>query len=373
MYRGLRRDVDPGVALLTTLLCALATSLFSAMIEGNGAGVLAFAIVAALVFETRRFNSPLITYAAWVAVALVPIGARYLLGSEPQPVFGPDNGFASLRPATYIALAGTIAFVGQHTFWSAATLALFTLWAATGADLTATIALVAPGLAWTLDWARRRPLVAVAPLVALAIAWNYWLMVQYTATMVPKDAPVSFARMVRQQADVHTRPPYLYPFAFPANVLFAWREGVPISRYDILSVEPHRDRVDLAIERGAERFLLEGWGPPGANDAGPFRWIDGTAAALALPMQPAARAASVEVLATARGESPLASTELRFEINGHRLGAAQVSPRAPAHARFTIAASDVGRVLRAGYNRLSIVTSGHHRIAIHRVRITPEP
>lgn len=363
----------PGVALLTAFLCLTGTSLLSAAVDSDWRSVLLFAIVAALVFESARVDSPRITYLAWVAAALVPLAARYLLGAEAHSLFGPDNGFVSLRPATYVALAGTLAFAGQHRFWASATLALLTLWFVTGADLTAAIALLAPGLAWTIDWARRRPLVAVAPLVVAAIAWNYWLMVQYTATMVPKDAPVSFAAMVRQQADVHTRAPYVYPFAFPANVLFAWREGVPIDRYDVLSIEPRREDIAVVIERGAERFLLDGWGPPGANETGPFRWIDGPRATLALPLQPPSTSVSVEILTTARGDAPTPPTELQFEMNGHAIGRARVSPLAPAEPRLVIAASDVGRVLRAGYNRLSIVTSGHHRIAIHRVRIAPAP
>jgi hypothetical protein len=247
------------------------------------------------------------------------------------------------------------------------------LWSATGANLAALIGPLAPGLALAIDWARRKPLVAVAPLLAFAIVWNYWLMVQYTAGMIPKDAPVSFAAMVRQQAEVHTRPRYIYPFAFPANVLFAWREGVPIERYDVLAAEPRSERFELAIDRGAERFLLSGWGPPGANETGPFRWLDARRSALVFPLEPAHQDMTLEVLATARGDAPPAISELTFELNGHVIGRAHVSPAAATDARLPIGSSNVGRVLRAGYNRLSIVTAGNHRIAIHRVRIVPAP
>ena len=76
------------------------------------------------------------------------------------------------------------------------------------------LAVVAPGLATVIEFARARPLVAALPLIAGAVLWNYWLMVQYTVGLLPKDEPVSFAAMVRQQADVHTRSPYVYPFAY---------------------------------------------------------------------------------------------------------------------------------------------------------------
>ena len=315
----------------------------------------------------------MLTYLGWIAAAILPVAVRYLQGAESASLFGADGGFFSLTPATHIALLGTFLLVRRDPFWATASLSLLLLWFVTGSDLTGAVALLAPGLAFVIDWVGRKPLVAVAPLVAAAIGWNYWLMVQYTAGMIPKDAPVSYASMVRQQADVHTRPPYVYPFAFPANALFAWQESVPIDRYDVLAAEPRRGRFELTIDRGAERFLLTGWGPPGANDSGPFRWLDAPRATLTFPLQPSAEDMTVEVLATARGGTPSTTSELTFELNGHVIGRSQVSPAAATEARLAIPASTVGRVLRAGYNRLSIVTSGNHRIAIHRVRIAPAP
>jgi hypothetical protein len=332
--------------------------------------VLAFAVVAALMFEGARVTSRPVRFVAWGAAALVPLVVRYVSGSTSQSLFGTD-GFFSLTPTTYVALVGTIGYLWRRPWWAAASLSLIVLWSATGASLVALIGPLAPGLALALDWARRRPWVAVAPLLALAIVWNYWLMVQYTAGMIPKDAPVSFAAMVRQQADVHTRPRYIYPFAFPANVLFAWREGVPLDRYDLLAREPRSDRFELAIDRSADRFLLAGWGPPGANETGPFRWLDAPTAALVFPLEPAHREMTLEVLATARGDAPSLTSELTFELNGHTIGRADVSPAGATAAHLPIAGANVGRVLRAGYNRLSIVSSGNHRIAIHRVRVVP--
>ena len=105
--------------------------------------------------------------------------------------------------------------------------------------------LLAPGLALAIDGVVRRPLVALAPLVVAALWWNHLLMAQYTVGLLPKDEPVSFGRLVQQQADLHTRSPYVYPFAFPANVWFAWREGLPVDKYDLL------------VARGAARGLRD--------------------------------------------------------------------------------------------------------------------
>ena len=105
--------------------------------------------------------------------------------------------------------------------------------------------------------------------VAGAIWWNHLLMVQYTAGMLPKDEPVSFGRIVRQQAELQTRPPYWYPFAFPANVWFAWREGVPVDKYDVLSPEtPRADVLARVRSRGGEVPAL-GMGRAGWRRLGP--------------------------------------------------------------------------------------------------------
>ena len=104
--------------------------------------------------------------------------------------------------------------------------------------------------------------------VAAVVAWNYGLMVQYTAGMVPKDEPVSFGRVVRQQAELATRPPFVYPFAFPANVWFAWREGLPVDRYDLLAVEPITVDVEIVDERAGRALPARRLGRPGRRRVG---------------------------------------------------------------------------------------------------------
>ena len=374
IYAGLRRDFAPAVALLTTVLLGVGTSLFVTLFRpAVTVDVIVFALVATAMFGALRYGSRHVMLAACVIALLLPIAARYFgsSGLPPDTLFSPDRGVLALYPVSYVALLGTLAYFRQNALWTGTALLALVIWRGIGADLTAALALLAPGLALVIEWARRHPVAAVAPLVVFMIAWNYWLMVQYTAGMVPKDAPVSFTAMVRQQADVHTRSPYVYPFAFPANVVFAWREGVPVDRYDVLAQEPRGAVFELVLERGAERFLLDGWGPPGTNETGPFRWIDEPRASLVFPLQPSTVDLTLEIVATARGEDRTGGSVMQFDINGHPLGHAEVSPAAATRARFTIPATSVGRVIRAGYNRLRIVTSGQHRIAIHALRIAP--
>jgi len=325
-------------------------------------------------------------------------------------LFSASHGFLSLTPVAYIAVLGTIAYLRRNAFCAAAALVTLTAWVAVNASavalssgdaafrhgLTAALAVLAPGLAYVIDAARRRPLAAIAPLAGFALAWNYWLMVQYTVGALPKDEPVLFATMVRQQADMHTRSPYLYPFAFPASVWFALREGVPAERFDLLADEPQTSSIDLVMDRRADRFLLEGWDAPGADAGGPVHWIGQPRATVVLPLDvPGGRDVVVSVLARTRLEQPAVEADLGLEINGHEIGRFVVPAAAPSDAQITVPAADVGRILRAGYNRVTFVSYGVRRVdpadrrppgplasrpgnrawpvAIYRIRLTAAP
>jgi hypothetical protein len=298
---------------------------------------------------------------SWVLQASPGAGAAQ--SNWQAALFSSSHGLLSLTPVAYVALAGTIAYVPRNVFWGASALIVFALWVASGAGLIGALAILAPGLAFLIDRAAQRPLLAVAPLVLFALAWNYWLMVQYTTGALPKDEPVSFAALVRQQADVHTRSPYVYPFAFPANVWFAWREGVPADRYELLAFEPRRPDIDLVMDRRADRFLLDGWDAPGSDVHGPVRWIGESRASIVLPLVTTpGRDLNVEVMARARLEQPAVDADLGLEMNDHEIGRFVVPASAPAKARLTIPASAVGRIMRAGYNRLTFVSYGVRRV-----------
>jgi hypothetical protein len=195
-------------------------------------------------------------------------------------------------------------------------------------------------------------------------------MVQYTAGALPKDAPIRFSTMVRQQAEVATRAPYVYPFAFPGSAWAAWRAGVPWLRYDLLSTEPLRANFDLRIDRPADRFLLDGWGPLSAGREAPFRVVTPRGATLVFPLQPPDRDVDVAIVASRRGAATLPPARARVSINDATIGEVAVTENGAVHS-LRIARADVGRILRAGYNRLSIVPSGPTPLAIHRLQISP--
>ncbi|MFN2447589.1 MAG: hypothetical protein ABR606_18640 [Vicinamibacterales bacterium] len=305
-------------------------------------------------------------------------GYLHLLGSRWVDVlFSSWHGFLSWTPVAYVAVLGTIAYLRRAWRWAAAALIILALmawingaaedwaagWSFGGRRFTSTLAMLAPGLALLVDAVRRRPLLALAPLVVGALWWNYLLMVQYTVGMLPKDEPVAFGRLVRQQVELHTRSPYVYPFAFPANVWFARRTGLPAERYDLLASEPLRSELDLPFDARVERFLLQGWEAPGGDDWGSSWWIGGTPAVLAVPLDlPTDRPVDIEVRARTRYEEPVVEAQLALDVNGHEVGDFTAGAREPTLARLTVAPERFRTVWRAGYNHLALRSLGVRRV-----------
>lgn len=334
---------------------------------------------------------------------LHPLDARWL-----DTLFSSWHGFLSWTPIAYIAVIGTVAYLWRNWRWASCTLLLLFVmawtngstqdwsagWAFGGRRFTSMLVMLAPGLAFLVDRAMKRPVLLLAPAVVVALMWNQLLMVQYTIGLLPKDRPVSFGQLVRQQADVHTRSPYIFPFAFPANLWFSWREGLPMDRYDLLGAETNRPSLDLALDRGADKFLLQGWDAPGSDDSGACWWIGGTPATMALPLDlPANTAVTIEVMARTRADDPPVSARLTVDINGTIVGELTAAPDRPSTSTFIVPATRGGRPWRRGFNTLAFRADGVTRVdpsdsrppgalatalgshpwpvAIYRVRIKP--
>ncbi len=381
----LRVEFGRTLACLSSLVVFAATSLFFFMVPAPAPRLTAgFAVVAIVGTAVHRLThgGSWPRLAAGVAVIVITAGAAALVAiggrsaddrvSWGGALFSASHGFLSLTPVAYIATAATIAYLRRNPAWAASALVSLGLcaWVASGSHaqpwsstMLPALAPLAPGLAFLIEYARKRPLMAVAPLVVAALLWNYLLMVQYAVGALPKDEPVSFAAMVRQQADVHTRTAYVYPFAFPMNVWFAWREGLPTDRYDLLAAEPLASSLDLALDRTADRFLLDGWDAPGADDAGPSWWMASPRASIALPLAlPPERDVAITIISRTRYEEPVVEAELGVEVNGHEVGRFVSAATAPSSATFRLPADVARRTLRAGYNRLTFVNHGVRRV-----------
>jgi len=300
-----------------------------------------------------------------------PLRSRWM-----DTLFSSWHGFLSWTPVAYIAVVGTFAYLRREWRWALSALVILFItawvngatqdwaggWSFGGRRFSSALVMLAPGLAVVIGFVWRRPLLALAPLVVAALWWNHLLMVQYTAGMLPKDEPVSFGRIVRQQADLHTRSPYFYPFAFPANAWFAWREGLPVDKYDLLSPETPRPEFNLRFERAAEKFLLEGWGSAAADDWGAAWWIDGTPAVLAVPLVPAGGDVTITVRSRTRFEEPVMQASMALDVNGEEVGRFLPGVPEPGTAVIQIPADTARRLFRRGFNRIGFRSLGVTRV-----------
>jgi hypothetical protein len=291
-------------------------------------------------------------------------------------LFSSWHGFFSWTPIAYVAALGTVAYLRREWRWAAS--ALFVLvvtawvngatqdwaggWSFGGRRFTSVLVLLAPGLALVLEWLERRPLAALAPVVVATLWWNHLLMVQYSSGMLPKDEPVSFGRLVRQQGDVATRGPFTYPFAFPANVWFAWRHGLPVDKYDVLAQEVPRPAFETRFDRTVEKYLLQGWEAPTGDEWGAAWWIRDTPAVMTVPMALPPGRAQVTVTSRTRLDEPIVQAALALELNGVQVGQFAAGVPAPSTSTITIPAEVAARVLRRGFNAVAFRSLGVSRV-----------
>ena len=382
IFIRLRHQFPRGIAVLTVTLLAGATPLaYFTFFEPAVSAVALFAAAAWLVALQRSpfvSRSNLATAALWVLVAVVVLFEWPLQLSPVRPLdvlFSSWHGFLSWTPVAYAAVLGTIAYARKDCTWALAVVALVltSAWlVGSGEDwlqepgvaprrMLPLFALLAPGLAYLLDVMRRRPAFALVPLVLVPLSWNHLLMVQYTVGLLPKDEPISFARLVRQQPEANSRSSGFYPFAFPANVLFAWRQGVPVDSYDLLALEPPRDTVDLTFDQRARRYLGNGWEAPGVESGAPVWWIRERTATLAVPLSaPLDRSMEVTVRARSRFEEPIMQGDLSLLVNGQQVGDFSPGAAAASEARFVVPGQS--RVWRHGLNHIAFVSRGAHRV-----------
>jgi hypothetical protein len=284
-------------------------------------------------------------------------------------LFSSRHGLFSWTPAVWLGVLGTLLYVRRNRWWAIPALVTFAImvwlngsardwsggWAFGGRRFTSALAALAPGFAAALDWARRHPLVVLVPAVAVTIGWNTLLMTQFQRDLVPKDEAVRFDKMVRQQADLYVKPPYFYPFAFPANVWFAWREGLPIDKYDLLGAEPFHREMYLPLNEWGSRFLTGGWDDGAGDRFGSRHYLNGATGTILVPLDvPSDLEFSLDIEARAEGAAGSGTATLGVAVNDHAFGdvAMPVGGDRPVRQVFTTPAH--AKVWRRGYNRVTI-------------------
>jgi hypothetical protein len=293
------------------------------------------------------------------------------------------HGFLSWTPAVYMALVAMIAYARRDLAWALAAITVLLLmawvngatadwsggWSFGGRRFISVLALLAPGLALCVHALTVRPMVALAIIALAAVWWNHLLVTQQARGWLDAADRPNFAQVIRQQAAIATEPPFVYPFAFPANAVFAWRTGLPIDAYDLFAADGLRPSLDIEMTADRDRYLLEGWGARVTDPFGSLRWIDGERAELRLPLDiPAGRAAVVSWTARTRRLEPPELTTFALIINGRETFRFTPDTEQSSHFTFTVPAGEP--MWRRGFNhlvferRLGTAPMGVYRVAV---------
>jgi hypothetical protein len=259
-----------------------------------------------------------------------------------------------------VLIVGAMAWVnGATADWAAG-------WSFGGRRFTSVLVALAPGLALTIWGLTRRPMTALVLVAVVATAWNVILTMQYERGQLTRGVPVSFAQIVRQQAALATAPPFVYPFAFPANVWFAWRTGLRVDQYDLLGAESLRSSFDLEMTRDAGRYLTDGWGAHVSDPFGELRWIDGDRAELLLPLDLApGRHIRVAWTTRTRRLEPVEPATFALVINGRETF--RFTPDTEQASFFDFIAPAESELFVRGFNRIAFERRvGTAPVAIYR-------
>ena len=293
------------------------------------------------------------------------------------------HGFFSWTPVAYLACVALFFYVVRNRAWAVAGILIVLMmawvngstadwsagWSFGGRRFISVLVMLAPGIALMVHALTRRPTVALTGLALIAIGWNQLLVRQIDSGMLRTDGPTSFAQIIRQQAALATEPPFVYPFAFPANAIFAWRTGLPIDHYDLLGSEPLRDTFALEMTADAARYLGDGWGARVTDPFGELRWIEGSRAELLVPLDvPPDKEVTVSWTARTRQVETAELATFALVVNGRETFRFTPETEQSSHFSFTVPAG-AGLWVR-GFNRVAFERrAGGPPLAIYGISI----
>ena len=293
------------------------------------------------------------------------------------------HGFFTWTPVAYIAAIGCIFYARRNRAWSiAALLILFSMalingstadwnagWSFGGRRFTSVLTVLAPGIALVVHTLIRRPVVSLVIIAVAATWWNHLLVAQQQRGLLAAGEQTSFAHVIRQQAALATEAPFFYPFAFPANALYAWRTGMPLETYDLLGSETLREGIAFEMTADADRYLTSGWGARVSDPFGSLRWVEGDRAELLLPLD-VTRDREVVVSWTARTRrlQPPELATFALVINGKETFRFTPDTDQSSHFSFTVPPGQ--ELWVQGFNRIAFERrAGAPPVGIYSVKI----
>lgn len=315
-------------------------------------------------------------FLAWNAIygspmAVSPMSPR-MLWLHPDLVgmlWSSRNGLFATSPITYLAAIGLAWWAFRDRAHGPLALAVFCVAVYVNASVEdwwggaafgprrfdGTIPLLVLGLAAAVDglrrWVARRPMAAVGALLSALVLWNVTAMASAVAGRFGGSVPQSFTDLSVDQARTMNRW-FGHPFSYPANLIYALREGVAPYRWDYFAfpmlADPKRPygRIDVGGED--EFYVTGGWHAPETDtDGATFRWTSASADVLLPLHHPAPITMQLRVRPF---DPPGSSPALVVRVNGRAYGPFPVTP---GWQRVDVPTD--AEAWRAGVNRLQLV------------------
>lgn len=311
-------------------------------------------------------------YGSWLAISPVGPQIRWWDSHWADVLWSSRNGLLSSSPVLYVAALGllrlwrldrvmgiaTAAALSAMVFFNGAIQDWWGSAAFGGRRFDGTIPLFVVGAALAgqaaADFVARRPRLVVGLAGAALVVWNLTFVEAALGGLVRLGEPVAFGPVAGRQATTLHR--WIgHPFAYPANLIFAIRNGVSPGDYDSLWAlrflsDPARPygRIDI----GGEDALAIGEGWHEAESAGgvAYRWA-GERAALRLALDHAADL-DVQVRARAFDWPGSPAQRLVVEVNG----AAQAPLAVPAEWT-TVSVRTPAAAWRSGINHVWLASA----------------
>ena len=259
---GLMADIRWQSAIYGLLPLVEAGTLAWRAVRGGDGGALRRLLVDAAAGGAAFLAGFLPQMLAWKAIygtylAVSPIGPEIRFNDPhwADVLWSSRNGLFSTSPILIVGAIGFAILVRRHRVvgvafaLSCALMVLFNSmiqdwWSSDafgGRRFDGAVPLLAVGVAMAIDAGRRiiaaRPLIPAAALLMAAVMWNASLASAVRAGAFETTTQNDFGAVAGAQwRSVHAR--YGYPFSMPANLWFAWRNGVSPAAYDLL--EPNR-------------------------------------------------------------------------------------------------------------------------------------
>ncbi|HET8644093.1 MAG TPA: hypothetical protein VFO85_01315 [Vicinamibacteria bacterium] len=215
--------------------------------------------------------------------------------------------------------------------------------------------LFALGLGEGIAFARRRPLLPVAAVLALLALWNHQLAATYNAELAgPRGGALHLDRVLAAQGEMFDRQLVRWQRVLPRGV---WAVLYDHLRGTWLDEGPRSfgGRLDLGGEEPADLapVLAHNWARPEAEGDVAFRRTKERSARLRVPIR---TAAGRVVIVRARSEVGVEPQRMALVVNGHRTGEAALPP-SWTELRFDVP----GALLRPGFNDVELVFTAAER------------